>query len=118
MNDPLKRLCELYHIESSYLDIWGNAHEIAEDTARTLIAAMGAEVAQRSLEDLIAEREAETWRMVLSPVHVVRGATQTQVPLRLPAKRATEKFAFTLTLESGEVRQLKSEAKKSLAATR
>jgi (1->4)-alpha-D-glucan 1-alpha-D-glucosylmutase len=104
MNDPLKRLCELYDIESSYLDIWGNAHEITEDTARTLIAAMGAEVAQRSLEDLIAEREAETWRMALSPVHVVRGATQTQVPLRLPAKRATEKFAFTLTLESGEVR--------------
>ena len=105
MSDPrLAALCELYDIESSYIDIWGNAHHVSEETARTLLAAMGVDGAQRPLEDLIADREAARWRKPLPPVHVVRGATRTQVPLRLPAKRATEKVAFTLTLENGDIR--------------
>jgi 4-alpha-glucanotransferase/(1->4)-alpha-D-glucan 1-alpha-D-glucosylmutase len=106
MIDPrLATLCRLFDIESSYVDIWGNTHAIAEETAHALLAAMGVDLARQSMDDVIAEREADIWRNPLPVVHVVRGESRTEIPLRLPEDGAAATIGYSLTFESGDIRR-------------
>src|SRR5581483_2779764 len=100
--DPrLATLCRLYDIEPQYRDVWGNVHDIDSDTARVLLRAMGVEVAGRSLDELIAGRQAGQWHCPLVPAQVIRVGEASAAALRLPEARAGESVAYTLALATG-----------------
>jgi len=104
--DPrLATLCRLYDIEPQYRDVWGNVHDIDSDTARVLLRAMGVEVAGRSLDELIAGRQAGQWHCPLVPVQVIRVGEASAAALRLPEARAGESVAYTIALESGAMQR-------------
>ncbi|MFL6652387.1 MAG: malto-oligosyltrehalose synthase, partial [Sulfurifustaceae bacterium] len=97
------RLCRLCDIEPEYQDIWGNTHEISEETAHAILRAMGVEAAGRSLDDVIAEREALRWRRPVEVVQVLQAGAARETVLRLPESEAGRRVAYTLTREDGTI---------------
>src|SRR5436190_12291075 len=83
IDQRLVTLCRLYDIEPQYKDVWGRTHDISTDTTRAILAAMGVELAGRSVDELIAERRSARWRAPLAPVQVLRRGEAARVPLRL-----------------------------------
>ena len=100
----LATLCRLFDIEPVYRDVWGKAHQITSETAHALITAMGVDLEQKTVEDVVAQQESALWRRTLPPVQVVRGSDRTEVVVRLPEDHARKSITYTLTLENGEVR--------------
>jgi (1->4)-alpha-D-glucan 1-alpha-D-glucosylmutase len=101
----LATLCRLFDIEPVYRDVWGKAHQIAPETARALITAMGADLERQTVEDVVAQQKSAPWRRALPAVHVARGSDRTEVVVRLPEDRARRSITYTLTLENGDVRR-------------
>lgn len=100
----LHALAERMGIEPEYRDVRGQVMRASEETQRALLAAMGVPApdeaaAQAALQAL----EREAWRHALPPVLVLRDAEPAPaIALTLPA--ATQRLAWTLTLEGGETR--------------
>lgn len=95
------RLCRLCDVEPEYQDVWGNTHEISEETTHAILRAMGVEIAGRPLDDVIAEREAIHWRRPFEFVQVVQPDAPRETVLRLPESEAGRRVAVTLTREDG-----------------
>lgn len=102
---PLDRLADMAGIEPGYWDIWGKRHDASADTKRTLLAAMGLDVASdgRIAESLQAA-EADAWRRALPPVLVVHEIQPAAVQLTLPAAPARDAVTLDIVAEDGAAR--------------
>ena len=61
--EPIRRLGELYGIDSSYTDFFGKRRQVPLATERALLQAMGAAVGSaREIADSLREAEARPWR--------------------------------------------------------
>ena len=70
--EPIRRLGELYGIDSSYTDFFGKRRQVPLATERALLQAMGAAVGSaREIADALREAEVRPWRRMLAPVRVI-----------------------------------------------
>jgi (1->4)-alpha-D-glucan 1-alpha-D-glucosylmutase len=101
----LVALCRLYDIEPHYADVWGKTHDISPETARAILSAMGVDLAGRSVDELIAERQSARWRAPLAPVQVIPDGGPAFAELRLPEERVGASIPYAIALESGEIQR-------------
>jgi len=103
----LDRLCERYHIAPAYRDIWGNRHEVSEETQRALLGAMGvATDSDEHMQQALERVEVEDWGRPLPPVHVAReGEDCIRLEIAVRADRAGHGHRWTLTEEDGGRRE-------------
>jgi hypothetical protein len=101
----LNRLAEAYHIEPDYLDVWGNRHEIEDDTRRALLAAMGVPVGtDAEIERSLAAVEAEPFARLTPPVLVLRTGEPMALPIALEAA-AEGQLRWSITTEHGALQE-------------
>jgi 4-alpha-glucanotransferase len=104
--DPIRRLGELYGINSSYTDFWGKRRRVSPATERSLLTAMGVAVGSpREVEDSLREAEARPWRRMLAPVRVIAPPEPVEITFTLPARLGGAPVDWTLVQESGETRE-------------
>jgi 4-alpha-glucanotransferase len=104
--DPIRRLGELYGIESSYTDFWRSRRRVSPATERALLTAMGVAVGSpREVEDSRREAEARPWRRMLAPVRVIAPPEPVEITFSLPARLAGTTIEWTLAQESGEAHE-------------
>ena len=98
----LNRLAELYGLEPSYTDFYGNHRHTPETTQRALLAAMGvaaatdAEVATSLLETKLRE-----WRRMVEPVRIVTASETLAVDVNLPVRLSGASVEWQLAVENG-----------------
>lgn len=79
---PIDMLCELFGIDLEYWDIWGERHEVSDETKRVLLGSMGVPLGDDGeIEAAIKAKIEEPWRRTIEPVLVV---TEGNDPLRIP----------------------------------
>jgi len=93
----LRELAQLLGIQSSYVDFYGNVHEVPESTVRALVATMGYDV--KSDTDAARYLRRLQRRPSLDGVYVVDA--NAPPPIAWRSRRA---LRWLLTLESGETR--------------
>ena len=104
--DPIRRLGELYGINSSYTDFWGKRRRVSGATERALLTAMGVAVGSpREVEDSLREAEARPWRRMLAPVRVIAPPEPVEITFTLPARLGGAAVDWTLVQESGETHE-------------
>lgn len=101
-DSPLARLAATYGIEPGYHDIWGSWHELGEDTARRLLAAMGvAADDDGAIETALRAHATTQWTRLLPPVHVLRDDETAWLPLRITNAQAGSVVHWRLLEEDG-----------------
>jgi 4-alpha-glucanotransferase len=104
--DPIRRLGELYGINSSYTDFWGKRRRVSAATARALLTAMGvAAGTPREVAGSLREAEARPWRRMLAPVRVVAPAASPEITFTLPARHGGATLDWTLAQEDGDIHE-------------
>jgi 4-alpha-glucanotransferase len=100
--EPIRRLGELYGIDSSYIDFFGKRRQVPLGTSRALLQAMGAAVGSvRAIEDSLREAEARSWRRMLAPVRVIAPPEPPEITFTLPASLGGATIDWTLAEETG-----------------
>jgi (1->4)-alpha-D-glucan 1-alpha-D-glucosylmutase len=100
--ERLDHLAELAGIEPFYWDIWGNYHEIAEATKRSILATLGiAATDDAAVEASIRALEEESWRRPLPPVLVLRESETVRIPLALPVEAGGADIEWIVLEEGG-----------------
>ncbi|GAA4178865.1 4-alpha-glucanotransferase [Gryllotalpicola koreensis] len=83
MTDPnLAQLASAYGVQTEYWDWQGQHVEVAEETLRAILTALGADVADP--QAAIADRALAPWRRMLPPAVVVTQGTAGQVAVHVP----------------------------------
>jgi (1->4)-alpha-D-glucan 1-alpha-D-glucosylmutase len=101
-DSPLGRLAASRGIESGYHDIWGNWHALGEDTARSLLGAMGVDATDDStIEAELRAQHAAQWARLLEPVCVRREGEAAWLPLTLAEAEEGTPIHWRLREESG-----------------
>ncbi len=98
----LRRLARLAGVAPSFRDVWGEQRQVAADTLRAILAAMG--FAAGSESDLvagIAELERTQWDPLLPPVITIR-TDETPFAVPVTTGKLDGRVRWRLTLESGE----------------
>ena len=104
--EPIRRLGELYGIDSSYTDFFGKRRQVPLATERALLQAMGAAVGSaREIADSLREAEARPWRRMLAPVRVIAAPEPPEVTFTLPASLGRATIDWTLSEETGGVHE-------------
>jgi 4-alpha-glucanotransferase len=104
--EPIRRLGELYGIDSSYTDFWGKRRRVSLATERALLTAMGVAVGSpREVEGSLREVEARPWRRMLAPVRVLAAPEPSDVTFTLPARLGGATIDWTLAEEAGGVHE-------------
>ena len=104
--EPIRRLGELYGIDSSYTDFFGKRRQVPLATERALLQAMGAAVGSaREIADSLREAEARPWRRMLAPVRVIAAPEPPEVTFTLPASLGGATIDWTLAEETGGVHE-------------
>ncbi len=101
MRDDLLGLALAVGVSTSYTDLLGVEHPVAEGTLLSLLTLMGLDV--QGPEAIVASRvavEAEPWQRLLPPVVVVRGTARLALTLTIPSG-AGETVRWAMTLENG-----------------
>ncbi|MBI1206152.1 MAG: 4-alpha-glucanotransferase [Azospirillum sp.] len=100
----LNRLALAAGIEPAFHDIWGNCHEVALETKRGLLAAMGFRVdTEPELAESLAEISAAPWRRLMPPVVVVDAGDTVAIDLVLADTPPGTSATWRLDEESGTV---------------
>lgn len=99
----LDRLAELFGILPGYADIWGQRHDVSQETKRALLAAMGLPVEDEGRQaETLALEEKKQWTRPLPPVIVEREtAFPLRVPVSLPESAVGGEFSWRLVREDG-----------------
>jgi 4-alpha-glucanotransferase len=109
--DPLARLARLHGIELAFEDAYGNRREVAPETLRALLGAMGcAAETDRAAEACLLGAERALWSSLVEPVTVLRAGQPLTVSLRLPAGTAQRRLRWRLAYEDGRARSGESVA--------
>ena len=104
--EPIRRLGELYGIDSSYTDFFGKRRQVPLATERALLEAMGVAVgSEREVESSLREAEARPWRRMLAPVRVIAAPEPAEVTFTLPASLGGATIDWTLAEETGGVHE-------------
>jgi 4-alpha-glucanotransferase len=104
--DPLRRLGELYGINSSYTDFFGKRRRVPTATEHALLRAVGAAVgSEREIADSLREAEARPWRRMLAPVRVIAAPEPLEVTFTLPAGLRGATLDWVLAEETGGVHE-------------
>ena len=104
--EPIRRLGELYGIDSSYTDFFGKRRQVPLATERALLQAMGVAVGSaREIADSLREAEARPWRRMLAPVRVIAAPEPPEVTFTLPARLGGATIDWTLAEETGGVHE-------------
>lgn len=101
-DEALARVSALAGILPAYHDIRGSRHDMAPDTARALLAALG--IPATTGADLAASLvglEEDSWREALPPVVVAREGDDCRFALHLPADATARAFKATTHREDG-----------------
>jgi 4-alpha-glucanotransferase len=104
---PLERLARLYHVETGYVDIFGQPQRSPPEALLETLRALGAPLG--SLDDVpeaIRERRLARWRRPLEPFLVFWEGSPARVVLRVAEPAGNGRLHLHLALESGEVRSL------------
>ncbi|MCY7294033.1 4-alpha-glucanotransferase [Alteromonas sp. a30] len=102
-NSLIEKLVELRGIESNYVDAWGDAVQISDDTKSMLLGAMGYDVEnEEALEKRISDDIDKSWMSPLNPVQVNREHEALIIPVRLPIELVNDAFSFVITTEQGK----------------
>ncbi|HEX6111021.1 MAG TPA: 4-alpha-glucanotransferase [Geminicoccaceae bacterium] len=105
-SDTIRRLGELYGIEPSYTDFWGQRRRVPAATERALLEAMGVAVgSEREVADRLREAEARPWRRMLAPVRVLAPPEPREITFTLPARLGGATVDWTLSEEGGQVHE-------------
>ena len=104
--EPIRRLGELYGIDSSYTDFWGKRRRVSLATERALLTAMGVAVGSpREVEGSLREAEARPWRRMLAPVRVIAPPAPVEITFTLPARLGGATIDWTLAQQGGDVHE-------------
>jgi 4-alpha-glucanotransferase len=104
--DPIRRLGDLYGIDPGYTDFWGKRRRVPAATERALLEAIGVAVgSERDIANSLREAEARPWRRMLAPVRVSAPPEPLEITFTLPARLAGANVDWTLSEESGRVRE-------------
>lgn len=104
--DPIRRLGELYGIESSYTDFWRKRRRVAPATEHALLKTMGVAVGSpREVANSLREAEARPWRRMLAPVRVIAPPDPVEITFTLPARLGGAPIDWMLAQEGGDVRE-------------
>ncbi|CAK0774366.1 4-alpha-glucanotransferase [uncultured Gammaproteobacteria bacterium] len=98
----IDRLAERTGIEPFFYDIWGNRHNVATETRRALLSAMGFGVeSDQQAEDHLRRLDAESWHSLLPPVAVLLTNEAVAVEVSLPAAAWLGRLGWRLIEEQG-----------------
>jgi 4-alpha-glucanotransferase len=101
-DSSLGRLTASCGIESGYHDIWGNWHALGEDTARSLLGAMGIDATDDgTIEAGLRAQHAAQWARLLEPVCVRREGESAWLPLTLAEAEEGTPIHWRLREENG-----------------
>jgi 4-alpha-glucanotransferase len=104
--EPIRRLGELYGIDSSYTDFFGKRRQVPLATERALLRAMGVAIGNaREVEGSLREAEARPWRRMLAPVRVIAAPEPPEVSFTLPASLGGATIEWILAEEAGRVHE-------------
>ena len=104
--DSIRRLGEIYGIDSSYTDFWRKRRRVSPATERALLTAMGVAVGSpREVEDSLREAEARPWRRMLTPVRVIAPPEPVEITFTLPVRLGTTTIDWMLEQEGGDVHE-------------
>lgn len=98
------RLAAAYGIQRSYLDIWGNVHEVSLKTLKEMLAAVGVDTSR--LNKALRKLERGSWSQLAEPVLVeaanrLPSALSFQLPTRSqPGKQGADKPKVQLEVTS------------------
>ena len=103
-------LARHYGIADHYFDIWGTRHEVSPETMRSILTAMGVNVATREeLAHAVSALHARYWRRVCDPVLVLRGQPRrASWSVRLPSSEEEDRqwsIVWGLENEAGVLQQ-------------
>jgi 4-alpha-glucanotransferase len=99
----LLRLSALAGVAPSYADAWGNERRVSPETLRSLLAAMGFEVAsERQVAAGIAELEGAAWQTLLPRVVTLVVGEMASVPVTLEDAGNNRSLHWAIDLEAGE----------------
>lgn len=96
----LQRLAERCGIETAYVDMAGQRHEVSPDSLLAVIQLFGIPIKKlKEIPDALRERQQQNCTRVVEPVTVAWGGGPARVELRLPADESTGPLECSLTLE-------------------
>ncbi len=103
--DALRHAAEIYGLETSYVDNWGQTHEAAGEVQQGILQALGLDAT--TLEALNAAEEERLWRswnQLLPPTKVTgQKPGAGELSLHLPAKWLHHRVEVVLRLEDGQL---------------
>ena len=103
----LQRLAKRYGVQTAYYDMEHRRHQASVESLLTVLSLLGAPVScPRDVAVALREHRRGTWQQPVEPVTVVWEGASPELQLRLPATMASASLAGTLTLETGENRDL------------
>lgn len=106
MTASLDHLAQLYGVSESYLDFRGQPQQVSRDSRAAILAAMGLDVSdERAIDSEIHAFETVRWMRMLPPAVVVTAAAPATVPVSIPIDLNAMQLDWSVTLESGAVRQ-------------
>ncbi|MFO0788220.1 MAG: 4-alpha-glucanotransferase [Pirellulales bacterium] len=101
--DPLRKLAELWGIQTSYDDVRGQRCESPAESVLAVLNLLGSPVSRfDDIEEAVLEREDEICRQRVSPVVVAWGGGATEVGVRVPAAAKDHHFEASVDIENGE----------------
>ena len=106
LSAQLVQLCQLYGVNTAYLDMKGNLQEGAPEVLQAVLQAMGAPIQNScDIPEAFRLKHLREWQTVCPPVVVFWEDAEPVVQLRLPAFWLGSSLPLTLQLESGETHQ-------------
>ena len=104
--DLLNELARLYGISPEYHDVFGQPHTLLPETRDALLSAMDLDVGDPvATAAEVAKHHDAPWLAGMPPVRVIKDGQDDAIPLHLPRAVPVDELGFTITFESGFLRQ-------------
>jgi 4-alpha-glucanotransferase len=105
-DDAIRAAAERCGVQQQFWDIFGKPHVTETDTNRAILTCLGFDCSSEdALAASLAERDSGERYRALPPVLVVSGSASVRIPVR-----SSDPLELTLELESGETRNVWSDA--------
>lgn len=101
---PLNPLAECYGIQQEYVDIWGERHQVTQQTTQALLKAMGIHADDETQQrEALSAYETRAWSRLLPPVQVEReGDGPFRIPVTMAEATEAQNMRWQLVMEDGE----------------
>ncbi len=103
--DPFERLATLHGIGASYHDFKGDLKHIGKTSKAAILNVLGvANDDDRAIDSAVSNHETVRWMRMLAPVFVANAGQPPLVDVSVPLALKASEIAWSITLESGEIR--------------